>query len=333
MDWAKLGNAWDHPRVSWVTDANGGTQPVKVVVAGGTGFLGSALTAKLHADGHSVLVLSRQPQGTGQIEWSPDGTVGAWAAALDGADAVINLAGESLATGRWTTERKTAIDHSRVHATRSLATAIKDMPTKPGVFLSASAIGYYGPRDEEPLGEDAPAGTTFLANVCNQWEWEAQIVAGCTRVVLLRTGLVLDGNGGALPQIARPFRFFVGGPVGNGSQYWSWIHIADWVGMALWAMNTAGISGPINVTAPEPVTNREFASTLGRVMRRPSLMPAPAPALRIALGEMADALLLTGQRVMPTRAQSGGYEFRFTRLEAALKAALEPGGDRSSTAA
>lgn len=291
---------------------------MKVVVAGGTGFLGHALVERLRQDDHDVRVLTRRPRDVSHIAWQPDGTP----ATLADADAVVNLAGESIASGRWTSARKARIRESRLKATQSLVTAIQSARRTPAVFISASAVGYYGPHGDEPLTEDAPPGTDFLAAVCRDWESEALRAAWTTRVVLLRTGLVLERSGGALPQIVLPFRLFAGGPVGSGSQYYSWIHRDDWVSMVRWALATNGLSGPLNVTAPAPVTNREFAKTVGRVLRRPAFMPAPAFALRVVLGEMADALLLTGQRVLPAKAQSMGFRFQYETLEQALRAAL-----------
>ena len=289
-----------------------------IVVAGGTGFLGGALVTRLRAAGHRVQVLSRRP-ATGALVWSPDGSVGPWATALADADVVINLAGESIASGRWTTARKARIRDSRIRATRSLVTAIEAAPRRPAVFVSASATGYYGPRGDEPVTERTPAGDDFLAAVCRDWETEALRAAPATRVVLLRTGIALARDGGALPQMALPFRLFGGGPVGSGRQFYPWIHRDDWVNMTIWAIATAAVSGPLNVTAPTPVPNREFARTLGRVLRRPAFVPAPGFALRLALGEMADALLLTGQRVIPAQAQALGFRFEHPELEAALR--------------
>jgi uncharacterized protein (TIGR01777 family) len=293
---------------------------MNVVIAGGTGFLGAALAARLRAGGDRVQILSRSPRTTGEIAWTPDGSAGPWARALDGADAVVNLAGEPIAGGRWTAGRKTRIRDSRVRATRSLVDAIQRAASRPPVLVSASGVGYYGPRGDETITERTPAGGDFLASVCREWETEALRAAPQTRVVLLRTGIVLSRAGGALPPMALPFRLFAGGPVGSGRQYYPWIHVDDWTAMAAWAMRTAAVSGPLNVTAPEPVTNRDFARTLGRVLRRPGFVPAPAFALRVALGEMADALLLTGQRAIPAKAQEHGFGFEYGELEPALRA-------------
>jgi len=293
---------------------------MKIVVAGGTGFLGQALVARLRTEGNTVHVLTRRPGGADEIAWNPDGTTGPWAAALDDADAVINLAGESIASGRWTATRKARIRDSRIRATRSLVDAIAHAKRRPSVFASGSAIGYYGAHGDEPLTEQAPPGADFLATVCRDWEAEALRAASTTRVVLLRTGVVLEKDGGALPQMALPFKLFAGGPAGSGRQYQAWIHRNDWVSMVSFALRDTHVSGPLNLTAPNPVTNREFAQTLGRVLHRPAFMPAPAFALRLALGEMADALLLTGQRVLPAAAQAHGFHFEYPTLGPALRA-------------
>jgi uncharacterized protein len=292
---------------------------MRIVVAGGTGFLGGALVGQLEREGHEVRVLSRRPSSSRELPWTPDGSTGPWAESIDTADAVINLAGESIAGGRWTAAHKMHIRESRLRATRSLVAAIQQARRAPAVFLSGSAIGYYGPHGDEPLAEDGAAGNDFLANVCREWETEALRAAPTARVVLLRTGIALERDGGALPQMALPFKLFAGGPVGSGRQYYSWIHRQDWVGLVIWALRTNTVAGPLNLTAPNPTPNREFAQTLGRVLRRPAFMPAPAFALRIALGEMADALLLTGQRVLPTKAEAHGFRFQYPTLEPALR--------------
>jgi len=190
---------------------------------------------------------------------------------------------------------------------------------RPAVFVNASAIGYYGARGAGVVTEESPPGSDFLASVCVAWEGAAMAAAGMMRVVLLRTGLVLDRNAGALPKLALPFRVFAGGRVGSGDQYWSWIHRDDWVRMVRWAIDNAAVTGPTNLTAPSPVTNREFTAALARVLRRPALAPAPAFALRLMLGEMADAMILNGRRVLPAKAERGGFEFRYPDLESALQ--------------
>jgi uncharacterized protein (TIGR01777 family) len=293
---------------------------VAIVIAGGSGFLGTRLAAAWRGAGQQVLVLTRRPRRDGEIAWSPEGRGQEWRTVIDGADAVVNLAGEGLADKRWTAIRKAAILDSRLRATRALVAAIDDARVKPATLVSSSAIGIYGNRGDEPLTEESAPGSDFLADVCRAWETEAAAASPSSRVVLLRTGVVLDKDGGALPQIALPFRFLAGGPLGSGRQYMSWIHLADWVAMVRWALATPTVTGPLNVTAPTPATNADFARALGRAMRRPALLPAPALALRLALGEMADALLLGGQRVLPATAQRLGFEFRYRTLDAALAA-------------
>ena len=304
---------------------------MKIVVAGGTGFLGTPLVSQLRAGGNDVSVLTRGQAGAGLITWSPNGTIGPWAVAIDGADVVINLAGESIAGRRWTEAHKVRIRDSRILATRSIVSAIHAAARKPSMLVNASAVGYYGSRGNETLTEESAPGSDFLATVCRAWEAEAESAANASRVILLRSAPVLESDGGALPQMARPFRFFVGGPVGSGRQYWSWIHRDDWVAIVKWALQT-DVSGALNLAAPTPITNREFAETLGRVLRRPAVMPAPPLALRLALGEMADVLLFS-QRVIPAKAERLGFRFRYPTLEPALAAALRnrpPSGGATS---
>jgi uncharacterized protein len=292
-----------------------------IVIAGGTGFLGSALIRSFRADGHRVLVLTRRPRHGDDRAWTPgDTTNRSWMDVVDGADAVINLAGESIATRRWTNARKGALRESRVNATTSLVQAIDTAQRRPPVFLSASAIGIYGDRGDVPLTEDSAPGADFLASICLEWERLARTAAPASRIVLLRTGLVLNRSGGVLPPLALPFRLFVGGPVGSGRQFMSWIHLDDWVGIVRWALATNGVSGPLNLTAPAPVTNADFGRALGRALGRPSFMPTPAFPLRLALGEMADALILGGQRVLPARAEAMGYRFKYATVDEALRA-------------
>jgi uncharacterized protein (TIGR01777 family) len=305
---------------------------MKIVIAGGSGFLGSPLAEMYAEEGHDVRVLSRSlmsgdtrhDPGTGvpgvtRVGWKPDGKTGPWAAALEGADALINLAGESIGGKRWTPQRKAQLRDSRILSTRSLAAALKASAQPPPVFISGSAVGYYGPSGEEARTEDSPAGSDFLAQLCEDWEKEARAAARPgIRVVLLRTGVVLERSGGALPELMRPFRFFVGGRLGSGRQYTSWIHRLDWIELVRWIVQAPDISGPVNATAPHPVTNRHLARALGRSLRRPSLVPAPAFAVRIVAGEMADSIL-TGQRVLPTVAQKRGYHFRYPEIEQAFR--------------
>ena len=293
-----------------------------VVVAGGTGFLGRALVAALRRDGHRVRVLTRRPQHVDDVVWDPAAAESqTWRSALDAVDAVINLAGESIAGARWSSARKAAIRDSRMRATGALVLALRELQQRPPIFLSASAVGFYGNRGDEVLTEESSLGNDFLADVCRDWERLAMEVATVSRVVRLRTGIVLGRGGGALPPMAIPFRLFVGGPVGTGAQYLSWIHIDDWVAMVRWALATDAVSGAINLTAPAPVTNAEFARALGRALHRPSFMRTPAFAMRLVLGsEMAEALMLGGQRAIPKRAEAMGYAFTYATLEHALRA-------------
>jgi len=300
---------------------------VKIVIAGGTGFLGRPLTARLVSDGHDVVVLTRNAGTRAAARtavWSPGDDLhnaGAWPGEIDGADAVINLAGESIAGRRWSPAHKQHVLDSRVRATRSLVSAIDQAARPPAVLISGSAVGYYGPLGDELVVETTPAGSDFLAQVCKQWEAEANDAASPrTRVVCIRTGLVLERDGGALAQMLPPFKFGVGGPVGSGRQYWPWIHRADWIDLVRWAVHTEAASGPLNATAPNPVRNVEFARSLGWALRRPSFMPAPAFALRLLLGEMADALLLAGQRAIPATAETLGFSFKYAKIDDAFGA-------------
>ena len=292
---------------------------MKVVVTGGTGFLGAALVGALRADGHVVVVLTRRPaRAPGEVQWAPAAGLDVWARSFEGAGAVVNLAGEPIAEGRWTAARKRAILSSRLEATSGVVAALRAAGVPGATLLSGSAIGYYGTPGDMPLDESSPAGTDFLATVCREWEAEAR--EADARVVLLRTGLVLARGGGALQQLALPFHVFAGGPLGSGRQVMSWIHRDDWIAMVRWALANPAVQGPLNLTAPAPVTNREMATALGRTLHRPSFMPAPAFALRLALGEMADAMVLNGQRVLPHAAQDNGFKFQYANVAEALRA-------------
>jgi uncharacterized protein (TIGR01777 family) len=304
---------------------------MKIVIAGGSGFLGRALSERLVADGHQVLALTRRGGGGRPWEgprsaatWTPDGTAGDWAAVLEGAHAVVNLAGASIGDGRWTTSRKAEILDSRVDATRSLVAAIRGLKTPPSVFVSSSAQGYYGDRGDEELAEDAAASRDFLADVCVRWEAEARQASDVCRVVTLRTGIVLAAEGGALPRMVLPFKLLAGGPFGSGRQFMSWIHLDDWVGLARLALTDERVQGPVNLGSPNPVRNREFAAALGRALGRPSLIPTPALALRLALGEMAQPLLLASTRMVPRRALDLGFRFAYPDLASALGSVLKP---------
>lgn len=303
--------------------------PMSIVIAGGSGFLGSALARALATDGHDVAILTRRTSANGAaqprttvVPWTPDGSAGPWGNVVNGATAVINLAGESIAAKRWSAAQKQKLRDSRMLATRSLTSAIRQAARAPEVFISGSAVGYYGDRGEETLTEASRPGTDFLADLAKEWEAAASDVAHLTRVALVRTGIVLDRRGGALPKMLPPFQMFVGGPLGTGTQYMPWIHKDDWVRMVSWMVTAEGARGPVNATSPGPVTNAEFSKALGRALRRPSLLPAPAFALRIALGEMADALLLSGQRALPVRATDLGFTFRYPNIDEALTSVL-----------
>jgi uncharacterized protein (TIGR01777 family) len=309
---------------------------MRLVVAGGSGFLGRPLCEAYAEDGHEVVVLSRAlPPGVSAHEagtgvpgitrhgWVPDGTLGPWAAVIEGAAAVVNLAGESLAARRWSPGQKQRVHDSRVLATRSLASAVLAVKNPPPVLVSASGVNYYGYRDAAEKTEQAPAADDFLARTVVDWEQEAMRAARAdTRVVVARSGMVLE-RGGALARMVTPFRFCLGGPVGSGSQWMSWIHRRDWVEMVRWAIGRPAVSGAVNATAPHPVTNREFASALGHALHRPSLIPAPGFALRLAFGELAEVLLLGGQRVVPARLLELGFYFRYPEIDRALRAIFE----------
>jgi uncharacterized protein (TIGR01777 family) len=303
-----------------------------VTVTGATGLLGSSLVSALLERGAEVTVLTRDPararKRLGDVQavaWEPLAQP-APVEALVGRDAVVHLAGEPVAQ-RWSEKAKRAIRDSRVTGTGNLLAGlagVADGGGRPRTLISSSAIGYYGDHGEEPLDEDAPAGTDFLAQVCAEWE-SAAAGAGALglRVAQVRTGVVLDRSGGALAKMLPPFKLGVGGPVAGGRQYISWIHAQDVVGMMLAALEDERWSGPINATAPDPVPNRAFSKTLGKVLGRPSLLPVPGLALRALYGEMAE-IVTGGARVMPARALVLGYEFAYPRLEPALRAALTP---------
>lgn len=305
---------------------------MKILIAGGTGFLGSPLAETYAEDGHEVLLLSRSllpgdtrhESGTGvpgitRVGWKPDGSLGPWSRAIEGADALINLAGASIGGTRWRPQRKAELRDSRILATRSLCAAIGAAATPPRVFVSASGVGYYGASGDEPKTESSAPGHDFLAHLCEDWEQEAgRCERHGVRVAIIRSGVVLERSGGALAQMIVPYRFFAGGRLGSGKQWVSWIHRLDWIEMVRWIVLTDAASGPLNLTAPHPVRNREFARLLGRALRRPALVPAPAFALKLALGEFANSVI-TGQRVIPDRARALGYHFRYPELDIAFR--------------
>jgi hypothetical protein len=297
-----------------------GVARMKIAITGSSGLIGKVLVPFLSTGGHDVARLVRK-QGrlaADEIRWDP-AAARLDAAALEGIDAVVHLAGESVAA-RWTAAKKAAIRDSRVEGTRLLAKTLAELSRPPKALIAASAIGYYGDRGPTALEEDAAPGAGFLAEVCREWEAAADPArqAGI-RVAHMRIGVVLSTAGGALATMLTPFRLGAGGVVGGGDQYMSWIALDDVVGALHHALMTKELSGPVNTVAPNPVTNRDFTKTLGRVLSRPTLFPVPAFAARLAFGEMADELLLSSTRVVPARLTASGYEFRFPRLEEALR--------------
>lgn len=303
---------------------------MKILIPGGSGLLGQALAAHLVANGHAVTILSRAPQRVKQLPigvqaaaW--DGrTAAGWQPLADAADAIVNLAGASIKgegflPSRWTPRRKQLILSSRVLAGQAVLAALQAAPPKPRVLLQASAVGYYGPRGDEPITEEAAPGDDFLAQVCQQWEAStAAAEALGVRRVVLRTGLPLTMQGGALPLLVLPFRLFAGGWFGDGRQYYPWIHVDDYVAALSFLLTDPHAQGVYNLSAPHPLPNRQFAATLGRVLRRPSWLPTPRAAMQLALGEVA-TVVLDGQRAVPARLQAAGFEFRYAELEPALR--------------
>jgi uncharacterized protein len=309
---------------------------MRTIITGGTGLIGRALAARLAGEGREVIILTRSParaaglpRGVRAVGWdgrTPEG----WGAMADGAAAIVNLAGaniagEGLLPARWTPERKAVIRDSRLNAGRAVAEAVARATVKPAVVIQASGVGYYGSCGDEVLTEDSGPGTDFLARLAaDEWEPSTQAVEEMgVRRVIIRSGAVLDAGHGALPRLVLPFRFFVGGRLGDGRQYLPWIHVADQVEAIRFLADHPAARGPYNLVAPEQVTNAEAARMLGRVLRRPSLVPVPGPALRLALGELT-TVLLEGQRASARRLLQLGYEFRFPALEPALQDLLAP---------
>lgn len=303
-------------------------------MSGSSGLVGTALIAHLEREGHRVVRLVRphsqsRPSGApstssndSEATWDPDsGSIDA--SRLQNIDAVVNLAGASIARWPWTSAHKRRVLESRVRSTSLLARTVASLPLKPRVFLSASGVGYYGDRGDELLPETAVGGLGFLAEVCRAWETAAAPAADAgIRLTILRIGMVLSSTGGALPVMARPFRFGLGGVLGNGRQYMGWIAIEDLVRAIVHAIDHEDLSGPVNAVSPSPITNAEFTAALGRVLHRPTPFPVPAFALRALLGEMANELLLASQRAEPARLQASGFSYRHPNLEEALRAAL-----------
>ena len=296
---------------------------MKIVISGASGLIGTQLVEQLQQNGHDVVRLVRRAASTGEIMWDPKAGVLS-ASALEGADAVIHLSGAGIGDKRWTSSYKREILESRTITTSLIANTIANMSRKPSVFLCGSAIGIYGPRGDEQLTEVSTNGTSFLADVCEQWEAAAKPASDAgVRTVLLRTGIVLTTKGGALKKQLPLFQLGLGGKFGNGKQWQSWISIDDEVG-AIEHLLTTNVSGAVNLTAPNPVTNAEFTSTLARVVKRPAFLPIPPFAPKAILGgELADALLFTGQRVIPAALNASGYQFVHPTLEVALRALLK----------
>jgi uncharacterized protein len=307
-----------------------GGKMMKVLVSGSTGMIGSALVAFLSSQGHEVISLIR-PQTKGSplsngksatISWDPKaGNINT--EALEGFDAVVHLGGENIADSRWSEARKNELRESRAESTRLLAETLAKLKNRPEVFLVASAIGYYGDKGEAILDEESSKGAGFLSDLCQQWELATKSASQADiRVVNLRIGVVLSTKGGALAKMLLPFEMGAGGEIGDGKQYFSWVSIDDVVGAILHALKTTSLSGPVNVTAPNPVTNKEFTKALGKVLFRPTLIPIPSFGLRILFGEMADECLIAGQRVMPDKLQKSNYKFRDTNIEPTLRKIL-----------
>ena len=303
---------------------------MKILITGSTGLVGAALCRELKSAGQTVCRLVRPETNAGalhgsdgfDVKWDP--ATGELGGAAVGADALVNLGGASVADQRWTPERKKVLRSSRVDTTRALVTALSKMAARPRVFISASAIGYYGNRGDEILSEDSTPGNDFLSDIAKEWEAEASKaeVLGI-RVVLARIGIVLAKNGGALPQMARPFRLGVGGKIGSGRQWMSWISLADVVAILKFCLENGAVRGAVNLVSPHPVRNAEFTSALAKALHRPALFPAPPFALRLAMGEMADALLLSSQRVVPARLEKLGYRFLDSDLSGTLATNLK----------
>jgi uncharacterized protein (TIGR01777 family) len=293
---------------------------VTIVIAGGSGFLGQKLASRLKSQGHRPVTLTRRANASGDtIQWNPDGTAGSLPSHLDGVDAVVNLAGESIADGRWSAARKQALRDSRILSTRTLVRAIAACPRPPRALVSGSAIGYYGPRADEMVTESTGPGSDFLARLCVEWEQEARVAESSgTRVAIVRTGLALAKEGGALGKMLLPFKLGLGATLGSGEQFMPWILADDWAAMVAWLALDDQAAGIFNATAPEPVTNRVFTRTLGRVLNRPAILRAPEFALKAAMGEMS-TMLLSGQRVIPAHAEQLGFRFTHRTLEPALR--------------
>ena len=297
---------------------------MKIIISGASGLVGCALTSVLRAENHSVFHLVRPGRALapGEIRWDPH-SARIDSPELEAADALVHLSGANISERRWTPQRKQMLRSSRIDSTRVLVDSLAQLRQKPRAFVSASAVGYYGNRGEEILSEASEPGRDFLSLLARDWEAEASRAAQSgIRTVILRFGVILAEQGGALPQMIRPFRFGVGGRLGQGRQWLSWIALEDVVGIVRWAIADSRFHGPVNVVSPAPVRNADFARVLGRVLHRPALFPAPEFMLRLAWGEMADALLLASQRAVPEQLLAANYRFQFPDLEATLKKIL-----------
>jgi uncharacterized protein (TIGR01777 family) len=295
----------------------------RILISGSHGLVGKALSKALAAEGHDIYSLVRYaPHTEKEIEWSPD-RYSIAISRIEGFDAVYHLAGESIASGRWNQEKKRKIRESRTKGTKLLSDALANLSQPPKTLISASAIGYYGDRGDELLTEASLPGKDFLADVCVEWEKATEHArAKGVRVVNTRFGIILDKEGGALAKMLTPFRMGIGGRIGAGKQWMSWIALDDVIGALQFVLSNETLNSPVNFVAPNPVTNAEFTKTLGNVLSRPTLFPIPEFGVRLAFGEMADALLLSSQRVEPSSLKQSGYEFRYAKLESALRAIL-----------
>ena len=298
---------------------------MRVIITGGTGLIGRALSKSLSTDGHEVVILTRNPRqdvklptGVQQVKWDAT-TANGWGDLVNGAGAIVNLAGEGIADGRWSEERKKRIYASRINAGKAVMQAISAATIKPKVLIQSSAVGYYGPRNNEILTESANPGSDFLSQIC--FDWEASTSGAETmgvRRAVIRSGIVLSNDGGAWPQIVLPFKLFAGGQIGSGKQYWPWIHLDDEIGAIRFLIDNENAKGAFNLSAPTPLTNKEFAERLGKVMGRPAFFPVPSFGLKILFGEMS-TILIDGQRAVPQHLQELGYTYKFPTPESAFQ--------------
>lgn len=300
---------------------------MRAIITGGTGFQGKYLIAELAKAGYEVIVLSRNPDqyspalpnGARLVRWDARSSQG-WGELANGAQAIINLAGENMAAGRWTEQSKKTILSSRVNAGKAVVQAVEQASQKPKVVIQASAVGYYGPGGDTAITEESPAGSDFQAGVCKEWEAStAAVTQQGVRQVIIRTGLPLATDGGVLERYLLPFKLYAGGPLGSGKQWTPWIHMTDQIGAMRFLIENSATAGAYNLCAPNPVTNKQFAQALGKALGKPSVIPVPGFALNLVFGEMADEMLLVGWRQMPERLLNAGYQFRFPEIGEALK--------------